>query len=88
VKWKRKKQEDRTFIHIANEFEGNFKFIISKAGGYITIKRYFLEIFGHNKKIPSITLLFFTLVTAKQFAQDIYDGKPVMIESIRLGDCY
>ena len=88
MEWKRKKQEDGSFVHIANEFDYHFRFIIEGLGGHITVRRYFLEVYGGHHKSPSMTLLFFNLKSAKQFAEDINNEKPVLIESIRLGDCY
>ena len=88
MEWKRKKQEDGSFVHIANEFDGRIKFIIEGVGGHITSRRYFLEVYGGYHKSPSMTLLFFNLKSAKQFAEDINNKKPVLIESIGLGNYY
>ena len=89
LEWKRKKQKDGTFKTVAHGMHDNVRFEIVKVGGFITMSRWFLEIYPiYSKGLPEISLTFFSLNSAKKFAENMNEERPVVISSINIGDCY
>jgi len=90
LKWTKDTTHDDTKITVGmgNEYSGKLFEIIS-CGGTVLVKHYFLNIY-HSRQAnnPFLHFVFWNLKSCKQFAEDLNDGRPVVITPLMLTPAY